>query len=211
MNSSAAEQLCSFSRIPWYPVDIWSIVSSLSQWLRHLSKGSILLTLFPMNSFPSLSFSHVVTPGYSMCSVFVLWRHWWKSRGNFYLQLVPALQLGCSAAFLPTCTCWEGGSMEESVDIWEIWPWCFPSVHNQHWLLIFLLQFSRRVLKEMAGLRVRYYPVAMDPTATCPIAMTPKCQLRDLASVHQGLSNPVDRPEYGGGHRCMAMSHATRQ
>lgn len=67
MNSSAAEKLCSFSRMPWYPVDIWSIVSSLSQRLQHLSKGSILLTLFPMNSLPSLSCSRLLTPACSAC------------------------------------------------------------------------------------------------------------------------------------------------
>lgn len=66
MNSSAVEKLCSFSRIPWYPVVIWSIVSSLSRQLRHLSKGSTLLTLFPTNSLPSLSFSHPLTPA---CSI----------------------------------------------------------------------------------------------------------------------------------------------
>jgi len=67
MNSSSAEKLCSFSRILWYPVDIWNIVSSLSRRLRHLSKGSILLTLFPMNALCSLSFSHLQAPGCSLC------------------------------------------------------------------------------------------------------------------------------------------------
>lgn len=62
MNSSAAEKLCGFSGILWYPVDIWSILSLL----QHLSKGSIFLTVLPSNSLPDMSFSCLLTPA---CSV----------------------------------------------------------------------------------------------------------------------------------------------
>lgn len=86
--------------------------------------------------------------------------------------------------------------MDASVEVWETQPWHFPLVHNHVHktltLLIFLLQCSTKLPRMitklprmMSGRRGRYDPVAMDPTAMCPITRTPKW-LRDQASMHRG-------------------------
>lgn len=111
----------------------------------------------------------------SMSSVLVLYRHCQKLRSNFCLSLVSASQLGYNAMLLATCTCCEVGFMEESAELWEIWPWCFPLVHNHvHKTLtslIFLFQLSSKVPRMMVGMKGRYDPVAINSIAACPITL----------------------------------------
>lgn len=137
MNNSAAEKLCSFSRVPWYPVDIWNIISSLSWQLRHLSKGSILLTLFPMNSLPSLSFSCPLRPACSICPQRLRCEDTAENK-----EAISACSscLHCSSTALP-CSCppahvergaplkgpWRSGKSDLGVSPWYI------TMYTKHW------------------------------------------------------------------------------
>lgn len=147
MNSSAAEKLCGFSGILWYPVDIWSILSLL----QHLSKGSIFLTVLPSNSLPSVSFFCLLTPACSVCPQDLCCRCTAGNKGAIFAAVSVRVSPSQLCSCIPACI--EGVSMEECMEDWEIWHWCFPLLYNHLYktltLLIFLHQLSSKIPRMM--------------------------------------------------------------
>lgn len=147
MNSSAAEKLCGFSGILWYPVDIWSILSLL----QHLSKGSIFLTVLPSNSLPDMSFSCLLTPACSVSPQDLCCRGAAEDKevisATVSVRVSPSQLCSC----IPGCV--ERVSMEECMEVWEIWHWCFPLLYNHLYktltLLIFLHHLSSKIPRMM--------------------------------------------------------------
>lgn len=96
-----------------------------------------------------MSFSCLLTPACSVCPQDLCCR---GTAGNRE-AISAAVGVRLSPSQLCSCIsgCVEGVSMDECMEVWEIWHWCFPLLHTHIYksLLVFLHQLSSKLPRMM--------------------------------------------------------------